>query len=108
MPETSKRIFFGSLSYILLSIEKDIYARLLYLTRLSIGCGIGWNAESLYKSGLEVDDFDMIIKEMEGYKDTFLTEAFIISNIKIGKKLTEISSLKGKPTITKATLTTLR
>lgn len=82
MPETSKRIFFGSLSYILLSIEKDIYARLLYLTRLSIGCGIGWNAESLYKSGLEVDDFDMIIKEMEGYKDTFLTEAFIISNIK--------------------------
>ena len=82
MPETSKRIFFGSLSYILLSIEKDIYARLLYLTRLSIGSGIGWNAESLYKSGLEVDDFDMIIKEMEGYKDTFLTEAFIISNIK--------------------------
>ena len=82
MPETSKKIFLGSLSYILLSIEKDIYARLLYLTRLSIGCGMSWNAESLYKSGLEVDDIDMIIKEMDGYKDTFLTEAFIISNLK--------------------------
>ena len=82
MPDESRKAFFKSLSYILLSAETDLYARLLYLTRLSMGAGMNLKSEDIYKSGLEIEDIDDIVKGIEEYKYTFLVEAFILAGIK--------------------------
>lgn len=81
MPEPYRKTFFRSLSNILLSSERDIYVRLLYLTRLSLGCGMGWSAEEIYKAGLEAVDIDMLIREMGEYKDTFLVEIILAASL---------------------------
>ncbi len=78
-----RKQFFSGLSYILLSSEKDIYARLLYLTRMSVGCGLNWSAEDIYKNGLAFENtgIDKFCVEMQEYAYTFLVEAFVLASL---------------------------
>lgn len=78
-----KKLFIGSLSYILLIEEKDIYSRLLYLCRFSKGCGYEVSAEDIYRIGLEfeMNDLDKLCRDLKEYKYTYLVEAFIIANL---------------------------
>ena len=81
MPYETKMAFFRSLSFTLLSTEKVIYARLLYMTRLCLGCGLNWKSEEIYKGGLEITDINSVVMEVKDHEYAFLVEAFIISNI---------------------------
>ena len=81
MSYETKKAFFKSLSFILLAAEKDIYARLLYMTRLCRGCGLDWKSEDIYKAGFKIKDFDSVVKGMEKNYISFLVEAFITSFI---------------------------
>lgn len=81
--EVLQKEFVNSLSYLLLSEEKDIYVRLLYLSRLAIGCGIKETAEDIYKSGLEFEskDIEKVSVDLQQYRYSYLIEAFIIANL---------------------------
>lgn len=81
--EVLQKEFVNSLSYLLLSEEKDIYVRLLYLSRLAIGCGIKETAEDIYKSGLEFEskDIEKVSLDLQQYRYSYLIEAFIIANL---------------------------
>lgn len=78
-----KHIFMRGLAYLLVTEETDAYDRLLYLTRLSIGCGLDMTAEEIYKNGLEFKaaDIERLCTELSGYKYTYLVEAFIVANL---------------------------
>ena len=78
-PEWVKKKFIGGLAYLILTEDSKISARLLYLCRISIGCGIELSAEDIYKAGLEFEIGD--IEELEDYKYSFLVEALIIANM---------------------------
>lgn len=82
-PEDLKKLFAGSLSYMLLTAERDIYSRLLYICRLAKGSGMAFSAEDIYIAGLEFEmkDIERICKDLSEYKDTYLVEAFIVANI---------------------------
>lgn len=82
-PELLQKEFINSLSYLLLTEEKDVYGRLLYLCRLAIGCKLKMSAEDIYKSGLEFEskDIEKICAELQEYKYSYLIEAFIIANL---------------------------
>lgn len=79
----TKKLIFSSLSYILLLEENDFYNRLLYLCRLSKGCGFESSAEELYKIGLEfeMNDLYQLAVDITEYKYSYLVEAFILANI---------------------------
>ncbi len=81
--ETVCKQFVSSLSYLLLTGENDIYERLLYLCRISQGCGLGWSAEEIYKAGLEFEFKDMkeLCTDLQEYRYFYLVEAFIIANL---------------------------
>lgn len=80
--EVLQKEFVKGLSYLLTLEEKDIYPRLLYLSRLAIGCGLKETAEDIYKLGLEfeVKDIEKICNDLQQYKYSFLIESFIIAN----------------------------
>lgn len=80
-----KKLFFSSLSYILLQEEMGFYNRLLYLCRLSKGCGLDITAEELYKSGLEfeMNDLNKLVQEIADCKYTYLIEMLIVANISV-------------------------
>lgn len=81
--EVLQKEFVKGLSYLLTLEDKDIYPRLLYLSRLTIGCGMKETAEDIYKSGLEfeIKDIEKICNDLQQYKYSFLIEAFIIANL---------------------------
>lgn len=81
--EVIRKQFVSSLSYLLLTEEKDIYERLLYLCRISQGCGLNLSAEDIYKAGLEFEFKDMkeLCTDLQEYKYSYLVEAFIIANL---------------------------
>lgn len=89
--ETVRKQFVSSLSHLLLTEEKDIYERLLYLCRISQGCGLRWSAEEIYKSGLEFECKDMkeLCMDLQEYKYSYLVEAFIIAEFS-GEASTEM------------------
>lgn len=78
-----KKTFIRGLAYLIVTEETDAYDRLLYLTRLSIGCGLDMTAEEIYKSGLEFEaaDIERLCTDLMEYKYTYLVEAFIIANL---------------------------
>jgi len=82
-PEEIKRLMIGTLSYLFFTEGNDLYNRLLYLCRLARGNGYHISAEELYKTGLtfEMPDVDEFSRAVEGYKYTFLVEAFILANL---------------------------
>lgn len=82
-PNETKKLFFSSLSYIILLEEADFYNRLLYLCRLAKGCGYNTSAEDLYKIGLEFElsDLNKLCHEVSDYKYTYLVESLIMANI---------------------------
>lgn len=81
--EVLQKEFVKCLSYLLTLEDKDIYPRLLYLSRLAIGCGLKETAEDIYKLGLEFEnkDIEKICNDLQQYKNSFLIEAFIIANL---------------------------
>lgn len=81
--EVIRKQFVSSLSYLLLTEEKDIYERLLYLCRISQGCGLNLSAEDIYKAGLEFEFKDMkeLCTDLQEYKYSYLVEAFTIANL---------------------------
>ena len=93
-PLDVKKTIFSSLSYLLLLEETDISDRLLYLCRLSKGCGYDASAEELYKNGLEFEEADLtrMKTELAEYQFSYLMEAFLIANIsgKASKKLLSV------------------
>lgn len=82
-PQILQKEFVDSLSYLLLSEEKDKYSRLLYLCRLANGCNLNLSAEQIYQNGLAygIDDLERSIKELQDYKDTMLIEAFVLASL---------------------------
>lgn len=85
-PIEIKKLFFTSLSYILLQEETDFYNRILYLCRLAKGCGFDTTAENLYKLGLEfeMNDLNKLCQEISDYKYTYLVEMLVMANISEG------------------------
>lgn len=81
--DIQKKQFVTSLSYLLLTEEKNVYARLLYLCRLSFGCNLKMVAEDIYSLGLEFEskDIDKVCMDLEKYKYSYLIEAFVIANL---------------------------
>lgn len=81
--EVIQKEFINSLSYLLLSDDKDIYVRLLYLSRLAMGFGLKATAEDIYKSGLEFEskDIEKVSTDLQQYRYSYLIEAFIIANL---------------------------
>lgn len=81
--DIQKKQFVTSLSYLLLTEEKNVYARLLYLCRLSFGCNLKLVAEDIYALGLEFEskDIDKVCMDLENYKYSYLIEAFVIANL---------------------------
>lgn len=82
-PVQIKKVFFSSLSYIILQEESEFYNRILYLCRLAKGCEFDTTAEDLYKLGLEFEmkDLNNLCQEILNYKYTYLIEMLIIANI---------------------------
>lgn len=82
-PIEIKKLFFSSLSYVLLQEEADFYNRILYLCRLAKGCGFDTTAENLYKLGLEfeMNDLNKLCQVISDYKYTYLVEMLIMANI---------------------------
>lgn len=79
-----KKTFIRGLAYLIVTEETDAYDRLLYLTRLSIGCGLDMTAEEIYKSGLEFEavDIERLCTDLtEDNKCAYLVEAFILTNL---------------------------
>lgn len=81
--EAIRKQFLSGLSHLLLMEEQGIYERLLYLCRISQGCGLSLSAEELYKAGLEFEYQDMreLCIDLQEYKYSFLVEAFILANL---------------------------
>ena len=82
MSDICKKMLFTCLAYIVLATEENIYAGMLYLTRLSQGCSAELKTADIYKLGIEVEDIFKVVNEIKDYKDTVLVEAFIISNLR--------------------------
>lgn len=82
-PKEVKKLIMGSLFFLVLAENVDIYSRLLYLCRLSKGSGYDISAEELYQLGLafERSDLDRLDKELTDYKYTYLVEALIVANL---------------------------
>lgn len=82
-PQILQKEFVDSLSYLLLSEEKDKYSRLLYLCRLANGCNLNLSAEQIYQNGLAygIDDLERSVKDLQDYKDTMLIEAFVLASL---------------------------
>ncbi len=78
-----KKQFVSSLSYLLLTEEKNVYAGLLYLCRLSFGCNLKFAADEIYTLGLEFEskDIDKVCMNLENYKYSYLIEGFVIANL---------------------------
>ena len=81
--EGLKSQFVGSLAYIALSEETDLYERLLYLCRLSIGIGFETSAENIYILGLEFDKDKLsnAIRDLSSCKYLYLAEALVLANV---------------------------
>lgn len=81
-PELLQREFVISLSYLFIE-EKDIYSRLLYLTRIALGCKLDISSEYIYRAGIEFDiaDINKVCDELIDYKYNYLVEAFILANL---------------------------
>lgn len=78
MPAEIKGLFFSALSGILMASSRDIEGKLLYLTRLSFGCGFESSSEELYKKGCKIENIIEIIEGIGNYKTGFLVESFIL------------------------------
>ena len=82
-PQILQKEFVDSLSYLILSEEKDKYSRLLYLCRLANGCNLNLSAEQIYRNGLAygIDDLERSVKDLQDYKDTMFIEAFVLASL---------------------------
>lgn len=82
-PELLQKEFVNSLSYLLLREDNDRYSRILYLSRLAMGCKLELSAEDIYQSGLafESKDIEQVSAALQPYKYSYLIEAFIIANL---------------------------
>ena len=82
-PEPLRKQFVSGLTFLLLTGQFDNYEQLLYLCRISQGCGLEWSAEEVYRSGLEFEyqDLKELCVDLQEYKYSFLVEAFIIVNL---------------------------
>ena len=84
-PPEVKKLIIGSLSSMILTEEKHLYSRLLFLCRLAVGSGCDMSAEDLYKLGLEFEMSDLYELGKDtgdvDYKYTLLVEAFVLVNL---------------------------
>ena len=94
--EGLKSQFVGSLAYIVLSEETDLYDRLLYLCRLSIGIGFETSAENIHILGLEFDKDKLsnAIRDLSSYKYLYLAEVFVLANVsgRVSETMLEVAA----------------
>ena len=94
--EGLKSQFVGSLAYIVLSEETDLYDRLLYLCRLSIGIGFETSAENIHILGLEFDKDKLsnAIRNLSSYKYLYLAEVFVLANVsgRVSETMLEVAA----------------
>ena len=81
--EYVKKTFIRGLAYLLAAEKTEVHDRLLYLTRLSVGCGLDMTSEEIYKSGIEFEaaDIEGLCTNLTEYKYTYIVEALIIANL---------------------------
>ncbi len=80
---SQKIIFINTLAKII-SIEKDdLSERLLYLGRISNGCGFKFNAKDIYKGGLKFNEqeIERMVDGLFELRYILLVEALVIANI---------------------------
>lgn len=81
--EPVRKQLIGGLTSLLQPYEKDCYEGLLYLSRLSWGCGMEFSAEEIYRAGLEfsLEGIERACAVLQKYKYTYLVEAFVIAGL---------------------------
>lgn len=93
-PMSTKKLIFSSMAYILLTEDQNFYDRILYLCRLSAGCGFTGSAEELYELGLAFEDGDLknlCMDISDEYKYTYFVELFVMANISKGASVNILS-----------------
>lgn len=107
--KTQKVLFVNVLAYIVSLDRINFYEKLLYLCRMSNGCGLKLEAEEIYKGGLKFEEQDVgrISEELRGLRYVLLVEALVIANI-TGKAssvvLSEIAEIASLLTVNKIEL----
>ncbi len=107
--KTQKALFVNVLAYIVSLESVNLYEKLLYLCRMSNGCGLKLEAEEIYKGGLKFEEQDVgrISEELRGLRYVLLVEALVIANI-TGKAssvvLSEIAEIASLLTVNKIEL----
>ena len=80
----SQKILFISVLAHIISIDEDnLYEKLLYLCRISYGCGLRFDAAEIYKVGLKFDEEEVgrINEELTELRYVLLVEALIVANV---------------------------
>lgn len=82
-PVERQKIYLYSLSCFFLTEGNIDISRLLYLCRISKGCGLELSAEELYKNGIQFDkdDLDEVCSELYDIRYSYITDAMILANI---------------------------
>jgi hypothetical protein len=93
-PVEIRKLFIRLLSYLGLMDSDNQFEILLYLCRLSFGCGLNEQSYEIYRWGLafEKSEFENACTQLQEYKYTFLVEAFVLINLS-GKATDEILSI---------------
>lgn len=81
--EFIKKRFISWLSFLVKVEEKGVTERLLYLSRLALGCELEWTAEDIYAEGLKlrIEDFDRLAQDLKDYRYQFLIEGLILAGL---------------------------
>lgn len=81
--EYIKKRFISGLSFLVKVEEKGVTERLLYLSRLALGCDLEWTAEDIYAEGLKlrIEDFDRLAQDLKDYRYQFLIEGLILAGL---------------------------
>ena len=80
--KTQKALFVNVLAYIVSLESVNLYEKLLYLCRITNGCGLKLEAEEIYK-GLKFEEQDVgrTSEELRDLRYVLLVEALVIANI---------------------------
>ncbi len=82
-PEQLRKDFVIMLMYLFVSDDRGLPERLLYLTRLAVGCKLQMDAKDVYQSAhtIEMDDVERLSNELADYRYSFVIEAFVVANL---------------------------
>lgn len=85
-PEQLRKEFVSMLMYLFVADDNGLAERLLYLTRLAVGCKLEMNAKDVYQSALTIkmDDVERLSGELADYRYSFVIEVFVVANLSVG------------------------